>query len=434
MSRPAFRDALAQRVLVADGAMGTMLQRHDLTLDDFEGHEGCNEILNVTRPDVVRGGPRRLLRGGRRLRRDQHLRRQPRRTSASTASPTGSTSSSEAGARLAREAADALVHARTGPRWVLGSIGPGHQAAHPRPRARSPSCATPTSDNAAGLIAGGADALLIETCQDLLQAKAAVIGAKRAIAAAGRGRADHRPGDRRDQRHDAARLRDRRRAHRARAARRRRDRPQLRHRPRRDERAPALPRQALPAAAVLHAQRRPARAHRRRRPLPAHPRAELADAHDAFAREYGLALVGGCCGTTPEHMRRWSSGCAAASRAPRARARSPARPRSTSTCRSGRTPRTSPSASAPTPTAPRRSARRCSPGTLGRLRRDRPRPGPRRRAHARPVRRLRRPRRRRRHEGAGVPVRHRVHAADHARLHRARGAPGRAGDARRPLR
>src|SRR3954447_1577405 len=46
--------ALRERVVVADGAMGTMLQAHDLTLDDFEGHEGCNEILSVTRPDVVR--------------------------------------------------------------------------------------------------------------------------------------------------------------------------------------------------------------------------------------------------------------------------------------------------------------------------------------------------------------------------------------------
>src|SRR5919112_3016310 len=48
------RAALSERVVVADGAMGTMLQDHDLGLDDFEGHEGCNEILNVTRPDVVR--------------------------------------------------------------------------------------------------------------------------------------------------------------------------------------------------------------------------------------------------------------------------------------------------------------------------------------------------------------------------------------------
>src|SRR6266540_2955556 len=54
-SRPSLLDTLAERVVVADGAMGTMLQAADLSLDDFEGHEGCNEILNVTRPDVVRG-------------------------------------------------------------------------------------------------------------------------------------------------------------------------------------------------------------------------------------------------------------------------------------------------------------------------------------------------------------------------------------------
>src|SRR3954453_9156796 len=46
--------ALRERVVVADGAMGTMLQAHDLDLDDFEGHEGCNEVLSATRPDVVR--------------------------------------------------------------------------------------------------------------------------------------------------------------------------------------------------------------------------------------------------------------------------------------------------------------------------------------------------------------------------------------------
>jgi hypothetical protein len=49
------RAAVSQRVIVADGAMGTMLQASTATLSDFDGHEGCNEILNVTRPDIVRG-------------------------------------------------------------------------------------------------------------------------------------------------------------------------------------------------------------------------------------------------------------------------------------------------------------------------------------------------------------------------------------------
>ena len=48
------RTALAERVVIADGAMGSMLQGSPATLDDFAGHEGCNEILNVTRPDIVR--------------------------------------------------------------------------------------------------------------------------------------------------------------------------------------------------------------------------------------------------------------------------------------------------------------------------------------------------------------------------------------------
>ena len=52
-SRPSFREVLSERVLIADGAMGTMLQSYDPTLDDFQGHEGCNDVLNVSRPDIV---------------------------------------------------------------------------------------------------------------------------------------------------------------------------------------------------------------------------------------------------------------------------------------------------------------------------------------------------------------------------------------------
>ncbi|MFF4267317.1 homocysteine S-methyltransferase family protein, partial [Streptomyces virginiae] len=50
----ALREALATRVVVADGAMGTMLQAQDPTMEDFQQLEGCNEVLNVTRPDIVR--------------------------------------------------------------------------------------------------------------------------------------------------------------------------------------------------------------------------------------------------------------------------------------------------------------------------------------------------------------------------------------------
>jgi len=51
----ALREALGRRVVIADGAMGTMLQASDATLEDFGRNEGGNEVLNVTRPDIVRG-------------------------------------------------------------------------------------------------------------------------------------------------------------------------------------------------------------------------------------------------------------------------------------------------------------------------------------------------------------------------------------------
>src|SRR4029078_8124410 len=58
------RTALAERVVVADGAMGTMLQASDATVDDFESYEGCNEILNGTRPDIVTGVHEAYLEAG----------------------------------------------------------------------------------------------------------------------------------------------------------------------------------------------------------------------------------------------------------------------------------------------------------------------------------------------------------------------------------
>ena len=103
-------DALADRVLIADGAMGTMLQAADLTLDDFEGLEGCNEILNVTRPDVVRGVHEAYLAAGADC--------VETNTFGANLAALGEYGIedrifelAEAGARLAREAADAFVDA-----------------------------------------------------------------------------------------------------------------------------------------------------------------------------------------------------------------------------------------------------------------------------------------------------------------------------------
>src|SRR5215471_6739679 len=176
------RAALAQRVVVADGAMGTMLQASAATLSDFDGHEGCNEILNVTRPDIVRAVHDGYLEAG---------------TDCITTNSFGANLGnlgeyglesrigelSEAGARIARQAADAWA-ARGRPRWVLGSVGPGTKLPT-LGHVRFATLRDAYQQNVAGLLRGGVDAIVVETCQDLLQAKAAVIGAKRAIAAAG---------------------------------------------------------------------------------------------------------------------------------------------------------------------------------------------------------------------------------------------------------
>jgi 5-methyltetrahydrofolate--homocysteine methyltransferase len=173
--------ALAERVIVADGAMGTMLQAHDLTLDDFCGYEGCNEILNVTRPDVVRGVHDAYLSVG-----CDAVETNTFGANAANLGEYGIAERiyelSEAGARLARQvAADWSTPGR--PRFVIGSVGPGTKLPS---LGHAPYAVLRDAyqQQAAGLIDGGADAILAETCQDLLQTKAAIVGAKRARAAA----------------------------------------------------------------------------------------------------------------------------------------------------------------------------------------------------------------------------------------------------------
>ncbi|MPY82741.1 MAG: methionine synthase [Actinophytocola sp.] len=178
-----FLAALSRRVVVADGAMGTALQAHDLSLDDFAGLEGCNEILNVTRPDVVRGIHRGYLDAG---------------AEAIETNTFGANFGnlaeydiaerihelSERGAALARETADEYATPES-PRFVLGSVGPGTKLptlAH----APFATLRDAYREQVTGLLDGGIDAVLIETTQDILQTKAAVIGAKRAMTAHGR--------------------------------------------------------------------------------------------------------------------------------------------------------------------------------------------------------------------------------------------------------
>ena len=279
--------------------MGTMLQGFELDLDDFEGLEGCNEILCVTRPDVVRAIHDAYFEVG---------------CDAVETNSFGSNLANlaeydiadriyelaEASARIAREVADGWS-TPDHPRFVLGSVGPGTKL----PTLGHTSYAAlrdAYQSEVAGLVAGGADAILVETAQDLLQAKAAVIGARRALTAAG-------------------------------------------------STLPVIAQVTVETTGTmllgseigaaltaleplgidligLNCATGPAEMGEHLRYLARHARvgmscmpnaglpvlghdgasypltpAELADAHDVFTREHGLALVGGCCGTTPAHLR-----------------------------------------------------------------------------------------------------------------------------------
>ncbi|MGI8614669.1 MAG: methionine synthase [Nocardioidaceae bacterium] len=292
------RRALAERVVVADGAMGTMLQRFDLSLTDFDGHEGCNEVLNVTRPDVVTEIHDAYLEAGA----DAVI----TNTFGANYSNLGEYGITDrihelayAGARLAHDATDRWNTAQR-PRWVLGSLGPGTKL----PTLGHVPFATlrdAYTEQTRGMLEGGIDAVLVETAQDLLQCKAAVIGAKRALATSA---------------HDlpvivnvtvettGTMLLG-------------------------TEIAAALT--ALEPLGIdvigLNCATGPTEMSEHLRYLSRHARTavgcmpnaglpqlsadgvrypltpdQLADAHDTFTREFGLALVGGCCGTTPEHI------------------------------------------------------------------------------------------------------------------------------------
>ncbi|ATL67651.1 methionine synthase [Nocardia terpenica] len=178
-------DALSRRVVIGDGAMGTMLQAADLTLDDFRGLEGCNEILNETRPDVLRSIHRAYFEAG-----ADAVETNTFGCNLPNLADYGISDRirdlSERGTRLAREVADEMGPTAYGTaRFVLGSMGPGTKLptlGH-APYAVLRDAYT---EAALGMLEGGADAILVETCQDLLQVKAAVIGSRRAMARAGR--------------------------------------------------------------------------------------------------------------------------------------------------------------------------------------------------------------------------------------------------------
>ena len=171
------RDTLKERVLIVDGAMGTMLQEQNPTLEDFQGHEGCNEILNVSSPEMVKKVHRAYLEVG-----VDGIETNTFGANFGNLAEYGIEGRifelAYAGAKLAREVADEFSDSQ--PRWVFGSIGPGTKL----PTLGHTTYATlrdAYQECARGLIEGGSDALLVETSQDLLQTKAAINGCRAAI-------------------------------------------------------------------------------------------------------------------------------------------------------------------------------------------------------------------------------------------------------------
>jgi 5-methyltetrahydrofolate--homocysteine methyltransferase len=176
MSR--LREALHRRILVLDGAMGTMIQAADLTAADFGGAalEGCNEHLNLTRPDVVRGIHRAYLEAGADVVSTNTFGCAPY-VLGEYGLADRAWEIARAAARLAREAA--------GDGFVLGAMGPSTRSISVTRNVTFDEVRAGYRVQAAGLLAGGVDALLLETCQDTLNVKAAAIGVREAMREAG---------------------------------------------------------------------------------------------------------------------------------------------------------------------------------------------------------------------------------------------------------
>jgi 5-methyltetrahydrofolate--homocysteine methyltransferase len=179
-----YLQAVSQRVVVFDGAMGTNLQLMDLTADDFGGPdlEGCNELLVVSRPDAIDRVHRSFLEVG-----CDVVETDTFGAFAPVLAEYGQGDRVHelnlAAATLARQAADDFSTPDR-PRWVAGSIGPGTKFPT-LGQIRYADLRDAYQAQAAALIEGGVDLIIIETVFDLLQAKAAINGARRAMRAAG---------------------------------------------------------------------------------------------------------------------------------------------------------------------------------------------------------------------------------------------------------
>jgi 5-methyltetrahydrofolate--homocysteine methyltransferase len=187
VSGSSYLEAVRERVVIFDGATGTNLQLRQLGPDDFGGvaFEGCNELLCDTRPDVVADLHRSFFDVGVDVVETNSFGTLPW-VLAEYGIAERTTELARKAARIAREVADDSAGvAAGGSRWVAGSLGPGTKIS-----SLGQISFTDQRDGyqtaAVGLLEGGVDLLIVETVQDLLQAKAAIIGCRRAMASVGR--------------------------------------------------------------------------------------------------------------------------------------------------------------------------------------------------------------------------------------------------------
>ena len=188
--RSAYLQALGERVLVYDGAMGTNIQNYHLTPEDFGGREleGCNDNLVLTRPDVIQAIHESFLAVGCDVVETCTFQSTPRRLAEWGLLDKAHELNVKA-ARIARAACDKFA-TPDHPRFVAGSMGPTGML----PSSTDPVLSKVTFEELAenycaqakALMEGGVDVLLIETSQDILEVKAAVAGIERAFSELGR--------------------------------------------------------------------------------------------------------------------------------------------------------------------------------------------------------------------------------------------------------
>jgi 5-methyltetrahydrofolate--homocysteine methyltransferase len=306
MNRPPYLDVLARRVLVYDGAMGTSIQQLELTESDFGGPglDGCNDYLVISRPDAIEAVHASFLEVGCDVLETDTF-RSNRLTLREYGLHDRVLEINEAAAALARRVADRFASPDR-PRFVAGSIGPSGFL----PSTSDPVLGAVTFDElvdvfaeqAQGLVQGGVDALLIETSQDILEVKAQMVGIRRALRQLGVT-------------------------------------VPLQVQVTLDTSGRMLLGTDIQAAVVIleamradviglncstgpEHMRQPVRylCDNSKLPISVIPNAgiplnqggtaiypltatELADAHEEFVTKFGVSIVGGCCGTTPDHLR-----------------------------------------------------------------------------------------------------------------------------------